>query len=78
MANYYFLTTLLPELHIDAKPSLDFAEFDVLLKENLTAKDYAACAVVRRLYDIENMRALWSGKSHDPYGNLSEILLIRL
>lgn len=71
MANYYFLTTLLPELQIGVEPDIDFAELNRLMKENLKPKDYALTRVIRRYYDIENMRALWQGEEHDRYGNLA-------
>lgn len=72
MANYYFLGTLLPELHIGEAPEIDFNELDQLFKENLSVLDYAKTRTIRNLYDISNLRAYWKGDPLDQNGNFSE------
>lgn len=71
MANYYFLGTLLPELHIGEPPEIGFAELDQLLKDNLSDSDYAKTRTIRNLYDISNLRAYWKGDALDPNGNFN-------
>ena len=68
--NYYFLSSYLPELHLGAPPELKFDELMHLLKDNLTEGDYAKVMVIRRFYDIENLRALWKGEEIDKWGIL--------
>lgn len=69
---YYYLGTVLPDLAVGKSPEISFQELKDLLKENLTAKDEAQTRVVRRLYDILNIRALWLGDPLDPHGNDDE------
>lgn len=70
MSNYYFVGTLLPDLHIEEKPEIGFTEFDRLLHENLSVNDYAKAITFRTYYDILNIRAYWKGEEFDPAGNL--------
>lgn len=70
--NYYFLGTLLPELHIGEVPEIGFREYKQLLKENLSASDYAKTRVIRNLHDIFNLRFYWKGEPLDPFGNLKD------
>ena len=70
MANYYYLGTLLPELHIGEAPEIGFRELDQLLKDNLTSYDYAKTRTLRNLYDISNLRAYWKGEPLDIKGNI--------
>lgn len=72
MAIYSFLTIMLPTLQIGTPPEISFAEFDQLLKDNLTKKDYAKARVIRRYFDIENLRALWKEEKFDTHANLNE------
>lgn len=72
MANYYFLGTLLPELRLSEPPEIGFREYEQLLKENLTEKDFARTRIIRFLYDILNLRLYWKGEPLDPLGNLDE------
>jgi len=73
MSNLYFLSILLPELELEKPCDINFAELKSLLKENLSPADYDKTVVIRRYYDIENLRALWKGERHDLYGNLGAI-----
>lgn len=75
MTQYYFLATALPPLQIGVPPEISFEEFDHLLRENLTAKDMQKVKVIRRYYDIMNIRALWRGQPFDLHGNLNEMEL---
>lgn len=68
--NYYFLGSSLPDLQLGAPPELGFNELMHLLKANLSEEDYAKVMVIRRFYDIENLRALWKGEELDKWGNL--------
>jgi hypothetical protein len=70
MANYCYVTTLLPDLQLGNSPEISFDELDVLLRDNLTDRDYRWVILLRRYYDINNMRALWKGEPLDIYGNL--------
>lgn len=72
MTNYYFLATFLPELKIDEPPELDFRGLLELFKENLTHRDMAKVAIIRRYYDILNLRVYWKGQPLDPLGNMDE------
>ncbi len=81
--NYYFLATSLPELQIGYPPDINFLEFNFLLNVNLTKEDYALTKVMRRYYDIHNIRAFWNGESLDPRGfynenDLEESLVTRM
>ncbi len=75
MGNYYFVGTLLPDLHIDEKPEIGFAEFDRLLYDNLSVGDYKKAIVFRAYYDILNIRSYWKGEAFDPAGNLDPVAM---
>lgn len=72
MTNYYFLGTLLPELHIGEPPEIGLREYEQLLQENLTNDDFAKTRTIRNLYDILNLRLHWKGEPLDPLGNYDE------
>lgn len=76
MANYYYLGTLLPDLHIGEQPEIGFIEFNRLLKDNLNATDYAKTEALRSVYDIANLRAYWKGEPFTPAGNFTESELV--
>lgn len=71
MTKYYFVGTRLPSLSFDAPPEISFPELDGLLRDNLTQKDYAKTLVLRRLFDILNLRFFWLEEELDPRGELS-------
>lgn len=73
--NYYYLSISLPEIEIGKPPEFNFQQIRHYLRENLTAKDLVKTWVVRRYYDIENLRALWLGYPLSYYGNLSPVEL---
>lgn len=72
MANYYFVGVLLPELQIGTPPEITFEEYKRLLHDNLESHDYALTYILRRYYDIENLRSIWREEPLDVYGNLDE------
>lgn len=71
MTNYYFLALALPALQIGVDPDITFREFEELIKLNLSARDYAKTEVIRRFYDIQNIRAYWKKEPFDPRGALN-------
>lgn len=71
MANYFFVATALPPLQLGVPPDITFKEFVDLLKINLSAEDLAKTQVIRRFYDIQNIRALWKHEPLDYHGNLN-------
>lgn len=72
MIQYIFTTSSLPPLTIGEAPEITFEELDTLLYENLNPRDYKQTEILRLLYDILNIRALWKGDPFDPHGNLDE------
>lgn len=72
MPNYYFVGSLLPELSIGHPVEITFKQFTRLLKLNLSDRDYAKTHVLRRFWDIENLRSYWKKEPIDPRGNLDE------
>ncbi len=73
MAKYYFIGTLLPSLSFDIAPEISFARLEILLRDNLTSRDYEKTLVIRRFFDILNLRALWLGEELDPRGELTRL-----
>ena len=71
--NYYFLASALPELQIGYPPDINFMTMDALLKVNLTKADYLLTRILRRYYDIQNIRAFWLGEEIDPRGVYNEV-----
>ncbi len=82
MGQYYYIGTAFPTYSLDSPPDFKFDTVKDWLKTNLTAKDYEKSIVIRRYFDIENIRRLWKGEEFDPYGTmdpneLEEALLTR-
>lgn len=73
MNNYYFVATALPPLQLGVPPDISFPDFITLLHDNLTPEDFEKTKVIRRYYDIQNIRAFWLEKSLDPRGNLNKV-----
>lgn len=69
---YYFVSASLPELHIGYPPELTFNEFTRLLKVNLTEEDYDKTVVMRRIFDIQNVRNFLRKEPFDHRSNLDE------
>lgn len=72
MANYYFLATLLPPLKVGASVEIDSRELDFLLQQNMTPEDLEKVTVLKRLVDIENIRAIWQKQPFAPGGTIEE------
>lgn len=72
MSSFYYLATALPALKIGETPDITFAEFDQMLRDNLSKEDYQQVAEFRRYYDILNFRAVLKGEGFDPHGNFDE------
>jgi len=72
MTTYYFLAAALPELQIGEPPEISFHVLSLLLKWNLSRKDLQYTEVLRRLYDILNIRAFWRGEPLDEHGTMNE------
>lgn len=75
MTKYYFVGTLLPSLSFDVPPEMSFARLGQVLQDNLTHRDYDKVLVIRRFFDIFNLRSLWLGEPLDPRGELDELSL---
>lgn len=54
---YYFLAASLPDIEIGTPPDLSFYQLSYLLRENLRKEDLAQTIVMRRYYDLQNIRA---------------------
>ncbi|MDP1879691.1 MAG: DUF2764 family protein [Parachlamydiaceae bacterium] len=70
MANYYYVGTYLPSLSFDLAPEITLARLELLLQDNLTPADYEKTKILRRFYDILNLRSLWLGEEFDPFGEM--------
>lgn len=70
MANYYFLATLLPPLKVGSPVELGSQELEFLLEQNLTPEDLELVRVLKRLIDIDNIRAVWKKQPFTPGGNI--------
>ncbi|MBN4066895.1 DUF2764 family protein [Simkania negevensis] len=72
---YYFLASLLPQLEMGHPPALHYSDLLPLLRENLTERDFSLVEVMRRLTDLDNIRALWLERGVDPRGNFTGVEL---
>lgn len=82
MTQYFYLATVLPSLQFGVEPEISFDDLSILLQDNLTPGDKKQAEVIRRYYDILNLRAFWKGEPLDPHGNwnsneLEEVILDR-
>ncbi len=59
MKRYFFLASVLPELHVGNPPEISFNEFMFLCRVNLSKKDFEKTVVIRRYYDLQNLRIVW-------------------
>ena len=73
--NYYFLANILPPIQIGETPDLSFIDFTRMLGLNLKDRDQEKVAVIRRYFDLQNLRLLWQQEELDLRGNLSELEL---
>jgi len=72
MNNYYFVVPSLPVLRLGEIPDFSFKELIYRLEMNLSKKDRKQVATIRRLVDLQNIKALYLKKHLDDHGNLSE------
>ena len=72
MPSYYFLNSSLPYLEIGVPPPINSHYLTGLLRLNLSFRDYQKSMVMRRIIDIENLRALWLEKPFDVRGNFND------
>jgi hypothetical protein len=75
VSDYYFLASALPSIRLGEPLELSYKDFIVLLHANLSPADREKTRVLRRFYDIQNLRLLWMGQEIEPYGNFSSIEL---
>lgn len=75
MAKYYFVGTYLPSLSFEGPPEMTFGELDLLYRDNLSHRDYEKVLVIRRFYDILNIRSLWKEEELDPRGEMDSLEL---
>jgi hypothetical protein len=75
MANYYYVGTFLPPLSFDRLPEITWSELSDLLQDNLSASDLEQTRIVRRLYDVLNLRSFWLDEEFDAWGNLDSMEL---
>ena len=72
MHNYYFVAPSLPALKFGESHDITFKELIYRLELNLSREDLKQVTVLRRVVDLQNIRALYSKQPLDPRGNLSE------
>lgn len=75
MADYPFLSSVLPDLSIDEKPEMSFLELKTLFGLNLSEKDQKQFRKFHLYYDIENIRHFWKEEELNNYGNYNEVEL---
>lgn len=73
MNNYYFVASALPPLEWGVEPEITFEEVITLLQENLQEEDMEKIIVLRRYYDIQNMRNMLLDEPFLHYGNLTKL-----
>lgn len=69
MRKYYFLASALPSLRIGSPSDLSFSDFIFDAVTNLSAEDLRGVGVIRRYYDLQNLR-LWI--EHEQAGEALE------
>jgi Protein of unknown function (DUF2764) len=67
---YYFVGTSLPSLSIGEKPEICWESLQYLLQDNLLQGDLDQIGVLRRYFDILNVRAFLKSEKLDDFGNL--------
>lgn len=67
----YFVVPSLPEIRLGEPLELNFEQFDRLLTSNLGKEDLAQIAIVRRYYDLQNLRYLMNGIEPSSYGTMN-------
>lgn len=72
MTKYYFLGSILPPLKMGMPPELSYRELKPLLMGNLSKDDYGKVRVVRRFFDLYNIRSFLRGDPINSHGNFDE------
>lgn len=72
MTQYYFLSTVLPDLQFGVEPEISFDDLATYLQDNVTPGDKKKAEVIRRYYDLLNIRAFLKEEPLDPHGNWNE------
>lgn len=67
---YYYLVISLPPLELGSPPELSFDFFSHLLHLTLRSDDLLQTTVIRRFYDLQNVRHYFKNEPLDPHGNL--------
>lgn len=71
MGQYYYAGTIFQAYKLQAPAEISFDDVIRLLKTHLSNSDYEKVKVIRRYFDIENLRRFWNKEEFDPYGNLN-------
>lgn len=69
MTEYYFLSSLLPDLQIGVPPDIDSEELKALIDINLSKEDKEKIHQFRIYYDLLNLRSLWKNEKFSYRGN---------
>ncbi len=72
MARYYFVATALPPLQMGTPPEISFDELMFLLEVNLSSKDLEKVKILRRFYDVLNIRCMLKGDPFQSHGNMTQ------
>ncbi len=72
MANYYFLATLLPPLKVGSAVEIGSEELEFLLEQNVNPSDLKLVQTLKRLIDLDNIRAIWQNQPFTPRGNIAQ------
>lgn len=72
---YYYVGTSLPPLDFGKQPEIKFWQLERLYEDNLSKKDLEKTKVLRKLFDIQNLKAVWKGDALDKRAGLDEIHL---
>jgi len=75
MKQYYFAAASLPTLQFMQTPAMNFHEFVVMAKMNVSNDDLKQLQTMRLFYDIQNIRSLLKNESFDLRGNLNQVEL---
>ena len=75
MADYPFLSSVLPDLSLDEEPEMSFQELKVLFGMNLSERDQMQFQKFHLYYDIQNIRHFWKEEELNDYGNFNEVEL---
>ncbi|MBA2726581.1 MAG: DUF2764 family protein [Parachlamydiaceae bacterium] len=72
MGKNYFIGTLLPDLEIGQPAPISFEKLIQLFRDGLSTEENRQVEVIRRYFDIENLRAYWKGDILNPKGLLNK------